>query len=183
MTDVLKQYSFVTVVLLLLIGLSLPACRSLPQASSPPSCLAAVEARLQKGKTVRIERVDGTRIERVRVRSLSLEHLTYETAGGEARELPLDEVRAIEVRTNRGGFIGTLIGAAPGVALLVVASRTKADNFYDEMAAEWGKAGGLLLGLFGSLVGGVIGSQTDTWQTVYEAPPARYGCTGSPVEH
>lgn len=183
MTDVLKQYSLVTVVLLLLIGLSLPTCRSLPRASSAPSCLAAVEARLQKGKTVRIERFDGTRIERVRVRSLSLEYLTYETAGGEARELPLDEIRAIEVRTNRGGFIGTLIGAAPGVALLVVASRTKADNFYDEMAAGWGKAGGLLLGLFGSLVGAVIGSQTDTWQTVYEAPPARYGCTESPVEH
>ncbi|WP_456427763.1 hypothetical protein, partial [Rhodocaloribacter sp.] len=131
-----------------------------------PSCLAPVEAHLQ-GKTVRIERFDGARIERVRARSLSLEHLTYETADGVARELPLDEVRAIEVRTNRGGFIGSLIGATPGVALYVVASRTKTDDVYDEMAAGWGKAGGLLLGLFGGLVGAVIGSQTDTWQTVY----------------
>ncbi len=181
LTDVLKQYSCVVVVIMLLIGMSLSACRSLPHALPAPSCPATVEARLQ-GKTVHIERVDGTRIERVRLLALSREQLTYETADGVARELPLDEVRAIEVRTNRGGLIGSLIGAAPGVALYVVASRTKADDIYDEMAVGWGKAGGLLLGLFGGLVGAVIGSQTYTWQTVYEAPPARYGCTGSSLE-
>lgn len=153
-------------------------------ADEQPRTLRDVNQQLD-GRWARIQRTDGQRIERLadvqaRPDSTTFYHRMEQTQ----RTISTRSVRAVQVRGNTGAGKGSLLGAAPGIAVAVLGGGIALSNSGDEgigagLVVAYGLVmvgGGLALGLLGGASGAILGDvvSDDEWITVYEGPVERY---------
>jgi len=169
--------------LLLTVALGVGCAGSRPP-EEPPQTLRDVNQKLE-GRWARLQNTDGRMIERIANVRVGVDSTTfYHRMEQRQRTLPTRSVQMIQVRGNTGARTGSVLGAAPGVAVALLGGSVALSNSGGEtigagLATAFGLAmvgGGLVLGLLGGASGAILGdvASDDEWITVYAKPIDRY---------
>lgn len=169
--------------LLLTVALGSGCAGSRPP-EEPPRTLRDVNQQLE-GRWARLQNTDGRMIERIANVRVGVDSTTfYHRMEQRKMTLPTRSVQMIQVRGNTGAGTGSILGAAPGIAVAFLGGSVALSNSGDEtygagVATAFGLAmvgGGLVLGLLGGASGAILGdvASDDEWITVYAEPLDRY---------